>query len=91
MFYSLSFIYFNEISSNLLRSKVVFFTSYYYIGTLAINIVLKFVIDFRDFFLMSMIACVFYIWLYIKFIESPFFVFLERKLMKYKKILLRIG
>lgn len=89
--YQLAFIYYNEIASTTLRSKISIIGTYYAFGNLAINYILVFIPDYRDFYMLSLIGCTFAIWLVIKMIETPYFAFSTGKLIKYMNTLEDIG
>ena len=91
IFYSMSLIYFNEITSDYLRSKVSIFFIIAAIGSISINGILLFIPDFKDFYIFCFLCSVFFSIFYFKFLPSPFYIFSTGNFKKYHDTLLDIG
>ena len=91
IFNQLNIIYFNEISNNKLRSRVPLVWTFKAFGSIAINFILLYIPDYRDFFLLALCVCISYI-IFVPFvIESPYFAFKSGDLRKYFDVIKDIG
>ena len=91
IFYSMALIYFNEITSDYLRSKVSIFFIIAAVGAISINFILLFIPDFKNYYLFCFICCFLFSFLFFRFVPSPFFVFSTGNFKNYHDSLLEIG
>lgn len=83
IFYSMTVLYFNEISSNAMRSKVTMFYIISTISAIGINVVLMFFTNYKDFFLLLFVCFIFQLYYFVQLIESPFFCHQDGRILEY--------
>ena len=91
IFFSISLIYLNEISSDYFRSKIPVFFVIAAIGSICINFILVHIPSYKGYFIFCFCFILTFSVFYSKVISSPFFVFSTGNLKKYYDVLMEIS
>lgn len=91
IFYSITVVYVNEISSNYYRSKVSYFFMLNAFSSIFINFIMVYVTNYRHFYLIILILASILTPFCLKIIETPFFYYANGNLLKFIESLKKIG
>lgn len=91
IFYTMSSTYFNEISSNYLRSKVIVFYFISAAGGITMNGILMFITSYRYFYIFCFINSLIFSLAFTQIIETPFFGYASGDILKFFNILKQIS
>ena len=81
VFYSITVVYINEISSNYYRSKVSYFFMLNAFSSIFINFIMVYVTNYRHFYIIILILSAILTPYCLKIIETPFFYYSNGNLL----------
>lgn len=91
VFYSITVVYVNEISSNYYRSKVSYFFMLNAFSSIFINFVMIYVTNYRHFYVIVLILTSILTPYCLKIIETPYYYFANGNLLSFIKSLKKIS
>ena len=90
-FHTIANLYINEICSNFLRSKFLFFDLISSLGSICVNFLLVFIEGYKNFFLLCFLIMIFFTAFFYRIIESPYFIFFTKDVKNFYLNLNRIS